>query len=321
MMAHLRANVVLVLLTLILCSVLYPLALLVIGQTLFPEAASGSLVNGPDDRPVGSLLIAQYFKSDKYFQSRPSATSPMPYNAAASSGSNWAASSPRLRDRVARQLATMVRYTSGPNKGKRVAETTDIDAWFQAKPDRTRIWAERFPTLAEGWLKDNADPVKAWQEKNPSDETFFVAFARVHPGVWPGIDTRKVKDEKGQEQDVKSIKPVNTGEEVQQTFFDSWLQERGAADLELVPADLVTASGSGLDPHITLRGAHAQVDRVANAWARETGAPTAAIKGQLEEILKEKRILPLGGLVGEPLVNVLDLNLEVKKRLGKNGAR
>jgi len=317
MIAHVRANVVMVILTMLLCSVLYPLALLAIGQTLFPSGASGSLVNGPDDKPVGSLLIGQNFKSGKYFQSRPSAAG---YNASASSGSNLGANNPKLRDRAARQLATIVRYAAGPKKGQLVKDTTDIDDWFKAKSDRTTVWAERYPKLAQAWVDDSSDPVKAWREKylpKDSEEAFFTAFARLNPGMWPGIETKKVKDEKGEEKEVKEIKPVNGGEDVQTIFFDMWLQERGSADLEAMPADLVTASGSGLDPHITLRGAFAQLDRVVDAWAKETGIPAAEVKTKVEMILKEKTILLLGGLVGEPLINVLEVNLEMKQHLEK----
>src|SRR5262249_40907614 len=102
-MAHLRANLILLLRTLVIWCVLYPLALLVVGRVCFPANAAGSLMDGPDGSPVGSRLVAQEFKGDEWFQPRPSAGS---YNASASSGSNWAASNPRLRDRIARQLAT-----------------------------------------------------------------------------------------------------------------------------------------------------------------------------------------------------------------------
>src|SRR5438270_7317489 len=104
MTAHLRANLCLVGLTLLLCSVLYPLALLGVGQVLFPSQANGSLieVNG---RAVGSRLIAQNFTADHYFWPRPSAAG---YNAAASGASNWGANNPKLRFRVARLLGPIV---------------------------------------------------------------------------------------------------------------------------------------------------------------------------------------------------------------------
>ena len=69
---------------LIVC-VVYPLALLVVGQVFFPFQANGSLIPGPDGKPVGSRLIAQPFTKDEYFQPRPSACS---YDASASSSSS-----------------------------------------------------------------------------------------------------------------------------------------------------------------------------------------------------------------------------------------
>ena len=67
----------------------YPLVLWGIGQTVFPEQANGSILYGPDGKPVGSRLIAQPFTKDEYFQPRPSACA---FNAAASSSSALAAS-------------------------------------------------------------------------------------------------------------------------------------------------------------------------------------------------------------------------------------
>ena len=61
--------------TVIICCLIYPLAVWAIGQTLFPFTANGSMVNGPDGKPVGSLLIAQPFTKDEYFWPRPSAAS------------------------------------------------------------------------------------------------------------------------------------------------------------------------------------------------------------------------------------------------------
>lgn len=163
---------------------LYPLVVTGIAQVLFPRQASGSLIL-IDDKPVGSSLIGQPFDAPKYFWGRPSATSPFPYNAAASSGSNL-----------------------GPTN----------DALMKAVQAR--------------------------------------------------IDVFKIAD------------PDNP--------------------LPL-PVDLVTASGSGLDPHISPASAAYQVRRVARAWGMEE-----AVVRQLVSQHTEGRQL---GILGEPRVNVLTLNL------------
>lgn len=191
MIAHLRANLLLLGLTFVVCSVLYPLSLLAVGRGLFPTKASGSLVAGPDGKPVGSRLIAQEFKGDEWFQPRPSAAS---YNAAASGGSNLGANNPKLRERVEETLKT---------------------------------------------------------------------------------------------------RPEKAG----------------------VPADAVTASGSGLDPHITLKNAKGQLDRVVAAWAAKKNIDTAQVRGIAEAVLNEAAFGPMAGLAGgEPLVNVLEVNLELVRR-------
>src|ERR1700737_2762079 len=102
------------LITVLVCGI-YPAVLWVIGQTAFPFQANESIVNGPDGKPVGSLLIAQPFTKDEYFQPRPSAAS---YDASASAPSNLAPSNYALRDRVARALGPIVKYNDGPKKGQ-----------------------------------------------------------------------------------------------------------------------------------------------------------------------------------------------------------
>jgi K+-transporting ATPase ATPase C chain len=79
--------------------IVYPLIVTGIAQLAFPHQASGSLLisNG---KTVGSILIGQSFNSPKYFWSRPSATSPTPYNAANSSGSNLGPLNPALKENV-----------------------------------------------------------------------------------------------------------------------------------------------------------------------------------------------------------------------------
>lgn len=162
----------------------YPLAVTGIAQLAFPEAADGSLILR-DGKPIGSELVGQSFSDPKHFWGRPSATGPVAYNAANSSGSNLGPSSPALADAV-----------------------------------KARIGALRA-----------ADPGNAAP----------------------------------------------------------------------VPVDLVTASASGLDPHISRAAADYQAARV----ARARGLPPARV----QELVERHTERPLLGFIGEPRVHVLRLNL------------
>ena len=343
MSSHLRANLWLLVLTVLLCSVLYPLVLLGIGQTVFHDKAQGSLLTDAQGQPIGSRLIAQPFTADEYFQPRPSAAS---YNAAASGASNWAANNYLLRDRVARQLGPIVKY-GGPKKGQPVAP--DIESWFQkdqfdGKAGIVAQWASLHSGVVGPWLHDwvkadklNAAYVAAWEGANPDDVTkwksdnnnpdpkpedlaagiaggFFASFSKDHPGTFPGVAEFE-KDGKT----AKTVGPVKEGSDIQSLFFDMWLQEHPDVELQPVPADMVMSSGSGLDPHITLKNALWQLEnRVAAAWAKKSGtSDEKKLHDQIEQLLRDKSHAPLGGLVGVPLVNVLEVNLALSDRYQK----
>ncbi len=90
----------------VLTGLAYPLVVTGIAQALWPAEANGSIIVR-DGRAVGSRLIGQPFRSPAYFWSRPSATTPFPYNAAASSGSNLAPTNPALMAAVRRRIADL----------------------------------------------------------------------------------------------------------------------------------------------------------------------------------------------------------------------
>ena len=94
----------------------FPLIATLIGRTLFPVQARGSLIER-DGVVVGSALVAQPFADARYFQSRPSAAN---YDPKALAGSNWASSNPQLRERVAASSAAIAARDS--------AATRDIPA-------------------------------------------------------------------------------------------------------------------------------------------------------------------------------------------------
>ncbi|MEA3149980.1 MAG: potassium-transporting ATPase KdpC subunit [Gammaproteobacteria bacterium] len=99
MIALLRPVFVLFLLLTVLTGIVYPLVVTAVGRVAFPRQVAGSLVSR-DHQIVGSTLIGQSFQDPKYFWGRLSATSPMPYNASASSGSNFGPTNPALLDAV-----------------------------------------------------------------------------------------------------------------------------------------------------------------------------------------------------------------------------
>jgi len=170
----------------VLTGLAYPALVTALAQVLFADPANGSLIRD-GDRALGSALIGQSFADPGHFWSRPSATGPMAYNAAASTGSNQGPSNPALHDAV-----------------------------------RARIEA------------------------------------------------------------LRAADPGNTAP---------------------VPVELVTASGSGLDPHLSPAAALYQVARV----ARARGMPEAEVRHRVEARIEERWL----GLLGEPRVNVLLLNLDL----------
>lgn len=106
MLLLLRRSVVSLLLMVVITGVVYPLVVTVIGHVVFPHRSQGSLILR-GDTIVGSELIGQPFDSPKYFWPRPSATSPVPYNAGASSGSNLGPTNPTLLQAVQERVAKL----------------------------------------------------------------------------------------------------------------------------------------------------------------------------------------------------------------------
>ncbi|HVI01830.1 MAG TPA: potassium-transporting ATPase subunit C [Enhygromyxa sp.] len=170
--------------SLLLCSVLYPAALLLFGMAVVPARAEGSLVRDESGQIVGSRLVAQAFERPEYLWARPSAVD---YNAAGAGGSNLAPSNPALTERARAQLVELAASESVP-----------------------------------------------------------------------------------------------------------------------VPGELVAASGSGLDPHVTLDGARYQVERIASA----RGVGTSRV----EDVLR--RVASVGSPWSPPLVNVLEANMALDEQLG-----
>jgi K+-transporting ATPase ATPase C chain len=107
MRSQLRPAIVSIAIFTLLTGVLYPLVITGIAQVIFPHQANGSLIfqNG---QVVGSNLIGQSFDDPRYFWGRLSATSPYPYNATSSSGSNWGPSNPALTKEAEARIAALI---------------------------------------------------------------------------------------------------------------------------------------------------------------------------------------------------------------------
>ncbi|MFZ1574423.1 MAG: potassium-transporting ATPase subunit KdpC [Chromatiaceae bacterium] len=106
MLKELKPAFVMLLALTALSGIAYPLLVTGIAQGLFPDAANGSLIE-QSGRLAGSALIGQPFSDPKYFWGRPSATGPVPYNAAASSGSNQGPLNPALEEVVKARIAAL----------------------------------------------------------------------------------------------------------------------------------------------------------------------------------------------------------------------
>jgi K+-transporting ATPase ATPase C chain len=222
----------------------------------------------------------------------------------------------------------------------------DIESWFrkdqyQGAPGIVAQWADAHNSLAQAWVGTTFDPKNAtpqqqyvleWEkthaavvakfrqdnpsiaEPGPSDlaVVFFETFSKENPGKFPSSVTANGTDGKA----VTNIQPVKEGSDIQSNFFDMWRQEHPDIALQDLPGDLVTTSASGLDPHISLQNAEFQLDRVASKWAADLKRDPAEVRREIAGLLKTQASAPFDGLIGEPFINVLDVNLQLRNRYG-----
>lgn len=137
MLSQLRAGLTLFVLLTLLTGVVYPLAITLIAQGVFPQQANGSLIER-EGKLVGSELIGQTFDDAKYFWARPSATTPG-YNAGSSGGSNLG--------------------PTNPDQLKAVKER--VEAIRRAHPDQTEPVPVDLVTTSASGLDPHISPVAA----------------------------------------------------------------------------------------------------------------------------------------------------------------
>jgi K+-transporting ATPase ATPase C chain len=275
-----------------LAGVAYPLAVTAAAQMPGLRGnAAGSLVDGPDGTPVGSRLLGQTFTDPdgtpvrRYFQSRPSAAGDG-YDPLATSASNLGPES--IEDTLATNVATnsaeaaQSLLTRVCSRSKAVGELEGVDGRRPYCTD-DGVGAVLRVFYSQGLTGTVTRAVSANQA---CPATPFLATYR---GVAvecarPGEDYRA-----GVSTPVRGDAPADP----------------------VVPADAVTASASGLDPHISLAYARLQAPRV----ARERGTDPATITRMIDEHTTGRAL----GFMGEPAVNVLDLNLALDRTFPVRG--
>ncbi len=153
MLAQFRPAIVMIVLFSALTGLVYPLAITEFAQLALSKPADGSLITKDDGTIIGSSLIGQSFASDKYFHSRPSATTapdpndatktvPAPYNAANSSASNLGPTSQQLLDRVKGDVAGLGGSPSKPVPADAVTTSASgLDP--DISPDYARLQVSR----------------------------------------------------------------------------------------------------------------------------------------------------------------------------------
>ena len=276
-LAALRALTVLTVLT----GVLYPLAVLVIAQIPgLDDRAEGSLIHDGDGNIIASSLIGQSFTGDDgealpyYFQSRPSAAGDG-YDPLASGASNLGPED--VVDTADHQsLLTQV-----CERSFEVGEREGVDG---SRPYCTPSGGGAVGAIlgvfrSEGTAGEVTRAVSLNEPCDAVDEPFLAEYE----------DTRVECAEPGEDYSAAVITPI-----------------RGDAPADpAVPPDAVTASASGLDPHISPEYAELQIPRV----AAERGATEDAI-GDLVAGHTTDRFL---GFMGEPAVNVVELNVALDR--------
>lgn len=111
MLQQFRPALTMLILLTVLTGIVYPGVITGIAQLVFPHQANGSFISA-GETSVGSEFIGQQFSAPEYFWGRLSATGPQPYNAGASSGTNFGPSHPQLKESAENRIAELRKYTT-----------------------------------------------------------------------------------------------------------------------------------------------------------------------------------------------------------------
>ncbi|MEV0589913.1 potassium-transporting ATPase subunit C [Nonomuraea cavernae] len=263
----------------VLLGLIYPLVTTGVAQALFNGNANGSIVQA-GGKDVGSALIGQSFTDAdgnpvrKYFQSRPSAAGDG-YDPTSTSASNLGP-----EDIVDTLPVPGAKDEEGnPDKGKQ-SLLTQVCARSKAIGELEGVSGTRpYCTSDAVGAVLKVFPDRAVSVNQACPAAPFVA-------TYQGLKVECGKP--GEDYAAGRTVPV-----------------RGDAGTPAVPADAVTASGSGLDPHISLAYAELQAPRV----ARERGLAVERVKALIDEHTTGRAL----GFMGDPAVNVLELNLALDR--------
>ncbi len=140
MIRSLRTTIVLFVCLTVITGVIYPILVTGLAYLVFPYQAHGSLL---EDRGkvAGSKLIGQNFTKPEFFWGRPSATSPIPYNAASSNASSLGPGNPTLVKHVAKRVAYLERMDPA-EKGKRIPVDLVTSSFSGLDPDISQAAAQ-----------------------------------------------------------------------------------------------------------------------------------------------------------------------------------
>ncbi|PEZ07525.1 potassium-transporting ATPase subunit C [Bacillus sp. AFS018417] len=160
--------------------------------------------------------------------------------------------------------------------------------------------------IAQAVMKDNADGSLIYNEKNEVIGSELIGQNFTDPCYFHGrVSSIEYKAEASGSNNYAPSNP-DLLKRVEESV-ETWKKENPTVPVSEVPMDLVTNSGSGLDPDISPQAAYAQVDRI----SKMTNIPKEKINKLIESQTEGKAL----GLFGEDRVNVLKLNLELQKMM------